>query len=156
MELDKNQKSGLIQLISYVIGKRVNDEATDLSYTELLNLKNELQKDEPEEEAPNYILIEDGIHIVGSHKVVLNEKIRQEELHEYNIVHRESLIDDLYKWIAEADGVNKQMMIDDLDYLKAFDDDYIFSSVSTNSYIVQGDSEFDQTCEELIKLNGNL
>ena len=50
VELDKEQepteeeKSGILDLINYVIDKRVSDKATDLSYTELLNLKNKLQK----------------------------------------------------------------------------------------------------------------
>ena len=40
--LTKDELIGLRQLINYVIEKRVNDKATDLSYTELLNLKNKL------------------------------------------------------------------------------------------------------------------
>lgn len=42
-KLTKDEIVGLIQLINYVIEKRVNDKATDLSYTELLNLKNKLK-----------------------------------------------------------------------------------------------------------------
>ncbi len=43
-EITKEEKQGILQLINYAINKRVNNKATDLSYTELLNLKNKLQE----------------------------------------------------------------------------------------------------------------
>ena len=112
---------------------------------------------EEQKETPNYILKEDGIHVVGSHKVVLSDKIREEDLHEYSIVDRESMIDDLYRWIGEAkDDCYKQMMKDDLRMLEEWEDDYIFSSNSTNSYINSEGSDFDQTCKELIDISESL
>ena len=42
IELTPMERHGLLQVIGYVINKRVNDKASDLSYTELLNLKNKL------------------------------------------------------------------------------------------------------------------
>ena len=115
--------------------------------------------DEVEEskEEPTYILRDGVIHVVGSHSVTINEKIRDEDLHEYSIIDRADFIDELYRWIGEAkDDTNKQMMKDDLDMLKGLKDDYIFSSNSTNSYISSIDSEFDETCKELIELNEGL
>ena len=156
MNLDINQKAGLIQLISFVISERINDEATDLSYTELLNLKNILREEEPEEEEPTYALREDGIEVVGSHKVVLNERIQQEEMHEYSIIDRKDFIDELIRWISEARSTDKEMMKQDLFMLQEWKDDYILSSNSTNSYIRQGDSGFDEACKELIELNEGL
>jgi hypothetical protein len=41
-ELSQEEKNGILDLISYAIDKRVNDKATSLSYTELINLKNKL------------------------------------------------------------------------------------------------------------------
>jgi len=41
-ELTDDDTNGILELINYVIGKRVNMEI--LSYTDLLNLKNKLQK----------------------------------------------------------------------------------------------------------------
>jgi len=110
---------------------------------------------EPEAEAPDYILREDGIHIVGSHKVVLGEKIRQEELHEFYIVDREELTEDLMRWIGE-NNKDKLLMKQDLEMLMKLDDDYIFSSNSTNDYIDKNDSRFDETCKELLELNESL
>jgi len=106
---------------------------------------------------PTYILTyEDTIHVMGSGGVKLNEKIRQEELYEYSIVHRKSFIDELIGWISEAGDADKMLMRQDLEMLMGVEDDYIFISNSTNSYITKSDSNFNETCEELIKLNESL
>ena len=133
------------------------------SREELAELKEYLEEqswdfttDEVEEKEPKYQLREDGIYVVGSHKVTLNEKIQQEELHEYSIIDRKDFIDELIRWISEARSTDKEMMKQDLFMLEAWDDDYILSSNSTNSYIRQGDSDFDKTCEELIEINEGL
>jgi hypothetical protein len=100
---------------------------------------------------------EDTIHVVGSGGVKLSEKIRQEDLHEYSIVHRKSFIDELTRWITEArNSSDKILMQEDLKMLMDVEDDYIFSSNSTNSYITKSDSEFEKTCKELIELNKTL
>jgi len=111
-----------------------------------------------EQEEPKYKLSENGILIEGSHGIILNEKIRDEEMHEYYIEEKSELINNLISWIGEI-GMNsnragdKQMMKDDLEMLIARDEAYLFSSNSTNSYIFPDDSEFNQICEELIELN---
>lgn len=102
---------------------------------------------------------EEIIYVLGENTingVSLNEKIRDEELHEYHIIEREDFIDTLIGWIAEAEGANKEMMRDDLDMILTWDDEYIFSSNSTNSYIQQGDSNFNETCKELLELSESL
>lgn len=107
---------------------------------------------------PSYELTsEDTIHVVGSGGVKLSEKIRQQDLHEYSIVHRKSFIDELTRWITEArNSSDKILMQEDLKMLMDVKDDYIFSSNSTNSYITKSDSEFEKTCKELIELNKTL
>jgi len=40
--------------------------------------------------------------------------------------------------------------------LMDLEDDYIFSSISTNEYISKDDAEFEGTCKELIELNETL
>ena len=85
----------------------------------------------------------------------LNEKIRDEQLHEYSIIWREDLISDLIRWIAESNK-DSALMRQDMEMLMSWEDDYIFSSNSTNAYIRQGDSEFDETCKELLELNETL
>lgn len=108
-----------------------------------------------DEEEPIYALREDAIYVVGSHTVTLDESIRDEQLHEYAIVEREQLITDLIGWIGEG-SKDSALMRTDLEELMNWKDDYILSSNSTNSYIRQGDSEFNEICEELIELHNSL
>ena len=42
VQLSPMERNGVVQLIGYVVDKRVNNKASDLSYTELLNLKNKV------------------------------------------------------------------------------------------------------------------
>ena len=108
-------------------------------------------------QSPYELTSEDTIHVVGSGGVKLNEKIRQEDLHEYSIIHRKSFIEELIRWITEArNSSDKMLMQEDLKMLMDVEDDYIFSSNSTNSYITKSDSEFEETCKELIELNKTL
>lgn len=87
---------------------------------------------------------------------VINERIFNEELFDYRVVDREDLIDNLIMWISEC-GQNRQsdkyLMKEDLQYLMGIEDECIFSSISTNDYIVADDKEFEQTCNELLELN---
>ena len=82
----------------------------------------------------------------------INEKIFEEDLFEYRIIHRESFIDELCRWIGEATK-DKELMKEDLKMLMSIPDEYIFSSISTNDYIYESDSRFNKTCEELLELN---
>ena len=60
-------------------------------------------------------------------------------------------------WIGECKRINeKQLMLDDLKYLFTLEDEYIFSSVSTNKYVCKSDDEFNEICEELLELNNSL
>lgn len=140
--------------------QRASKEAT-LKLTSYLNKEGWDFKveEEIEEEEPKYILSENGILIVGSHGITLNEKIRNEDLHEYYIEERSHLISNLIMWISECGmerASDKFLMTEDLEMLMARDETYLFSSNATNSYIFEGDSEFNTTCEELIELNETL
>ena len=137
---------------------KITIDTHNCSREELAELKEYLEEkcwdfktDEVKEVEHKYALREDCIYVVGSHGVTLNEKIRQEELHEYSIIDRKEFIDELIRWISEARN-DKELMKQDLFMLQEWEDDYILSSNSTNSYIRQGDSDFDKTCEELIEI----
>lgn len=104
-----------------------------------------------------YILFENGIHIVNSHKVVINEKIKEQELFEYEIIDRLDFIDKLIDWISEArNNASKLIMKQDLKMLMNLDCDYLFSSISTNKYIHNKSKEFNNTCLALLGLNESL
>jgi len=94
-------------------------------------------------------------YILGDNKIngiTINEKIRDEELHEYYIIDRKDFIDELINWISEANK-DKELMKSDLKMLLDIDDDFIFTSNSTNSYIHSNSVNFVEVCEELLKLN---
>lgn len=92
----------------------------------------------------------------GTENIVVNEKIFDEELFNYKIIDREDFIDDLINWISECKTSDRQLMKEDLKYLMKVKDDYIFSSILTNEYIISDDSNFEETCAELIELNESL
>jgi hypothetical protein len=108
-------------------------------------------------EEPMYILRENGIQCnLSSNKFIeLDDKIREEELHEYSIIDRKDFLEELMRWIGEANK-DKELMKQDLEMLMEWEDDYILSSNSTNSYIGSHCSEFNETCEELIKIQESL
>ncbi len=126
-----------------------------LTIHEIADLITILKKETKSEKTkkPKYILIDsDEILTKDDGITIIQEKIFNEELHEYKIIDREDFLEDLMRWIGEG-SEDKQLMLDDLKLLMSITDDYIFSSVSTNDYIYQGCSEFDSTCKELIELN---
>lgn len=101
-----------------------------------------------------YRLTEDSIN-----GIKIAEEIFQEEKSEWKIIHKESLINDLFVWIGEAirgNNSDSRMMQDDLFELATWKDEYIFSSISTNDYINSEDSRFNEVCEELLELNKNF
>jgi polyhydroxyalkanoate synthesis regulator phasin len=108
------------------------------------------QSDLPDK-GDSYVLGDNSIN-----GVTLNDKIHDEELHEYSIIDRTNFIDELINWISEATGSNKYMMKEDLEMLMSWDDDYILSSNSTNSYIGADNSKFNETCKELVELSLKL
>lgn len=91
--------------------------------------------------------------------IKLNEEIFDYEKSEWKIIHTESFIDELYHWISEAvraDRTDAQLMKDDLFMLAKWDDEYIFSNISTNDYVGVGDARFTNICKELLELNKKL
>ena len=103
-------------------------------------------------EEVKYVLGENSIN-----GTKLNDKIREEELHEYYIVEREDFIDDLIRWTAETkSSSDKALMKDDLKMLMTWDDQYILNSNSTNSYIGKNCKQFNEVCEELLEINNSI
>ncbi len=96
----------------------------------------------------SYVLSENAIN-----GIAISEKIHDKELFEYEIRDREDFIDNLICWIAEAKGSDKLLMKQDLVLLLGVEDDYILSSISTNKYLYEGCSEFNNTCKQLLELN---
>lgn len=89
--------------------------------------------------------------------IEINDTIFQEELVDWNVCDLEDFIENLICWISEATK-DKILMKNDLKYLITLNDDYIFSSVSTNDYIAQSDNldEYNLICDEILALNKTL
>ena len=97
-----------------------------------------------------YILTEDSIN-----GIKINDKIREEGLHEFSIIHRDSFLDELINWISEA-RQDKELMKQDLKELMNWNDEYILTSNSTNHYIGVNSDDYEETCTELLELNASL
>ena len=76
---------------------------------------------------------------------------------DYRIECRVDLIDNLIDWINEATQC-KEIMKDDLKYLMGLEDEYIFSSISTNEYIAKSDNldYFNELCADMIKFSNKF
>ncbi len=97
-----------------------------------------------------YFLTENSIN-----GIKLNDRICNEELHEFSIIHRESFIEELCRWIGEAQR-DKELMLQDLKELIIWNDEYILSSNRTNHYIGADCNDYEETCKELLELNETL
>ena len=98
----------------------------------------------------DYILTDNAIN-----GIQLSEKIREDDMYEFSIIHRDSFIDELIHWISEATR-DKDLMKADLKELMTWDDEYIFASNSTNHYIGKNSYDFNEVCKELLTINNNL
>jgi len=89
---------------------------------------------------------------------IIDENIFAKDLHEYKIISRETMVDDLIDWISEAKGSDKILMKEDLKYLIGQKDEFIFSSISTNEYVLKSVNlnEFNKIAEELLDLTLKL
>lgn len=137
----------------------------DCSREELAELKEYLVEqswdfttDGEEEKDHKYLLMDSNeIYVCGSHSVKLAEKINEEDLYEYKIIHRESEIESLYQWISESKREDqKVLMKEDLHQLESIEDEYVLSSVSTNDFVSQDDDNFSELVEGLIEVNESL
>jgi len=103
--------------------------------------------------------MEDLFSITGYEEInhiKLNDEIFDNGLYEYRIENRVDFIDTLIDWISEATQC-KEIMKEDLKYLICLEDEFIFSSISTNEYIAKSEDleQFNGICKELLELNKN-
>jgi len=97
----------------------------------------------------------EGSVIIGGIKI--NDKIFQEELSDWELRDREDLIDNLIDWISE--GNNQVLaMKSDLKHLINLNDEYVWSSISTNKYVARSDNieEWNRISKEILGLNKEL
>ena len=84
----------------------------------------------------------------------INDKVFDEELHEYRVIDVETEIDNLCMWIYETKSENdKELMKEDLKYLLSIDDEYVFSS--TNDYVGSDNKRFNEIAGKILELTEN-
>jgi len=89
--------------------------------------------------------------------ILINEEIFNQEKVNYSVREREDEINNLIDWIGEArrsDRTNDlYLMKEDLKYLINCKDEFIFSSISTNEYILKSDNlkRFNEICKEILE-----
>jgi hypothetical protein len=101
-----------------------------------------------------YKLGEDSIN-----GIKIDDEIFMNEQSDWKITHRESFLDELIGWIGDsmrADRSDSRLMKDDLFELATWKDEYIFSNITTNDYVGEDDSRFNEICEELLKFNDTM
>jgi len=89
---------------------------------------------------------------------VINDEIFTQEKCGYVVEERDETINNLINWISEnSSNHERELMKDDLKYLMSCTDKYLFSDVSTNSYILEETDicVFDNICEDILNLNRN-
>lgn len=104
---------------------------------------------------PIYVIKEVGDNFYIN-KTKIPTEIFDEELVNYRIEDRESIIDNLIMWISECRcsdrnlNSDKELMKADLKLLINIDDEFILSSISTNHYLYGNSEEFNNQCEEIL------
>lgn len=87
--------------------------------------------------------------------VEIPNEIFEQEKTDFEIVDRESFINDLINWISECKNSDKELMKSDLKDLIKIDDEFILSSINTNYYLHSNSEEFNNKCEEILELVKN-
>ena len=69
------------------------------------------------------------------------DTVTNEGLVNYGVREVSEEIDNLINWISECATSDRTLMKDDLKYLMGLEDEYVFSSTSTNDYVAYSDDE---------------
>lgn len=97
--------------------------------------------------------VDSGYKING---VSINDRIFTEEKISYTIIDVEDFVDTLIGFIYESESKNdKILMKQDLEYLMGIDDEFVFSSIETNSYVAESDGvdKYNEICQIVLELN---
>lgn len=145
IECENGHKEGHItddtKYMVRIDGDITKDAEIEIREDEDLNLK-------------NYYKIKDVYRI---NDVELDVRIFDEEMVNYDIQERSSLIDYLIEWISEtnSDG-DKYLMKEDLETLISWDCDYVLSSINDNEYFQPDTPAGQDILKEILRVNSKL
>ncbi len=87
---------------------------------------------------------------------IINDIVFDEELVDYKLAYRPDRVDDLIKFIGEAqDERTKELMKADLITLASWDDEFIWESIDTNEFIspTRNTERFNEICQKVLDAN---
>lgn len=167
-----NDKVAALQyLTKYIERNKLPDYTDAKSYDERIKEWTddieEVYASQNEKENEVLYVISEDLSKVGGWNILINDqeiddKVFDEQMVEYVYVDRADLIKDIQRWLCEARQAGRtsdEMLMDkDIDYLKTLEDNYVFSSQSTNDYVAFSDNrqKFNEICEEIIEANNSL
>jgi len=88
----------------------------------------------------------------------IDNSLFDEEKLEYKLADRKDLISDLYDWIGDAKESDRTLMINDVELLNKLEDEYVFSSLSTNYYVspTKDTEEFNGICNDILEAQRDI
>ena len=114
-------------------------------------------------EVNKFVVREDLTKVGGYNTIIndieINEKVFDDDMVDYRWVDRVDLIKDIQQRMAEARQMGRdsdaELMDADIDYLKTLNDNYVFSSTSTNEYVsaFKNPRQFNEICQEILESN---
>jgi hypothetical protein len=139
----------LNEVVAKSLGFKNNDAISPLLKAE--KLKTLFNVDKPEEYT----------YSVSINDIIINEKIFEDELSQYELVNRKSRISDLNMYISEARNdpqgqKNKTLMNISLDFLLSIDDDFVFESIRNGNDMVAvsvNTKRFNEICNDILIIN---
>jgi hypothetical protein len=140
-------RSDQLRLVCDWYFKRVNDDACCEAFYQIdqhtFNLASDVVAIDAEINDDNVLVI-DGVEI--------DQSIINEELVDYRLVDLEEFIDKLFTRIGEAKDSDRRMMTYDMNELQAWNDDFVWSSITTNEYISPSvhPERFNDICNDVL------
>jgi len=96
-----------------------------------------------------------GVRIDGA---MIEGAVFDDEMVNYKLIERGEMIQDLCDWIGEAKGAERDMMLADLVMICGWEDEYIWSSITTNEYLSPSKhrEDFNAVCTDVLAANEAL
>lgn len=115
---------------------------------------NDIPLESEDRVTPLYVALDHGTVTIDGTEI--NDSVFYYGNVDYNFVDRKIQIDNLCSWIGESnDEYQRNLMLDDLQTLRSWDDDIILSSANTNEFIspTHDTEKFNEICHEILSLS---
>jgi hypothetical protein len=88
----------------------------------------------------------------------IDDEVFEKQLVDYVYEDRADLLENIRNMRCEASDADKNLMDEDIQYLLTLNDNYVFSSASTNEYIspIEDTERFNEICADILDANETL